>query len=153
MQYINLTQGKRAIVDDEDYEWLSQWKWCFSKGYAARRKPGARGSLLFMHRVLNQTPTGLDTDHINRVKLDNRRENLRSATRSQNVFNNGKHINNSSGCRGVHQNSLRGDWEAYITINYKRIHLGRFTTFEDAVQARESAEKIVAQLSTRCSRV
>lgn len=70
---IPLTNGKVAIVDAEDFDYLNQWKWCCNHGYAIRngkRVNGKRIMMIRMHRLINQTPKGLDTDHINRNKLD-----------------------------------------------------------------------------------
>lgn len=93
-----------------------------------------------MHRLLNKTPEGFSTDHINRDKLDNRKCNLRSVTQSQNGFNRGLNKNNTSGHRGVYwyQNS----WVAEIKVNFKKIHIGRFKDLVGAVSARKTAEEI-----------
>src|SRR5689334_16735192 len=89
---IPLTRGQSAIVDDTDFEWLSQWKWCALPThrkdgyYAVRRTPNSNGKLLFMHKFILGATTN-QGDHINGNKLDNRRDNLRPATRKQNLFN------------------------------------------------------------------
>src|SRR5687768_18410444 len=96
MKAIELTRGQVAIVDDEDYHFLTQWKWYAMKAgrfgfYAARstlRTVKPRGTIL-MHRVvlerkLEDSLGTLEADHKNGNKLDNRRENLRPATSSQN---------------------------------------------------------------------
>src|ERR1039458_7612826 len=105
MKQLSLTQGKFALVDDEDFEYLNQFKWCYDgKGYAVRRKPGPGSrnyGFIWMHRVVNNTLEGMDTDHINRDKLDNRRSNLRTASRTLNNHNRLPAINNVSGIRGV----------------------------------------------------
>lgn len=88
--YIALTKGVFALIDIEDADligrflWHSQW--CKNTGsfYANRT---VEGSLYAMHRIVNGTPKGLLTDHINRNTLDNRRSNLRNATNSQNMLN------------------------------------------------------------------
>lgn len=90
MKEIQLSQNQVALVDDKDFAELSQNKWCCSQGYAVRnapKGPGRKLALIHMHRVVNKTPEGMDTDHINGNKLDNRRCNLRDATRSQNIAN------------------------------------------------------------------
>ena len=99
MREIPLTQGRVAIVDDEDYEALNAFKWNMSRrahtvyaGRHARRKDG-RCTREYMHRVVlamklrRPLAKGEQTDHINGEGLDNRRENLRLATRSQNLYN------------------------------------------------------------------
>jgi hypothetical protein len=83
---IPLTQGKFALVDDEDFEWLNQYKWRLRNGYAGRDSSillGPRRNIL-MHREVAGTPEGLFTDHANGNKLDNRRCNLRICNKSQN---------------------------------------------------------------------
>jgi hypothetical protein len=72
LKTIKLSQGKEVIVDEEDYAYLSQWKWYFNGGYAVR---GCKKRIL-MHRVIMATPDDKVTDHINRDKLDNRRCNF-----------------------------------------------------------------------------
>ena len=97
---ILLTKNKVAIVDDEDYEWLNQWKWKYHKDNYGYRTVKYNKSI-FMHRIINKTPDGLFTDHINREGLDNRKCNLRTVTRNQNIFNSKPRKNNTSGYKGV----------------------------------------------------
>lgn len=123
MKKIKLTQGKYALVDDEDYEWLSQWKWYFKKtgisGYAVRGVfNGKNMSKIFMHREIAKTPTGLLTDHINRKKLDNRRKNLRVVTHSENS-------KNVMG-KGYYWEKASQKWHAQIAYNNANNYLGRF---------------------------
>lgn len=134
MREIELTQGKVAIVDDDDFEWLNQWKWRFDI-YAVRE---LRGKPLYMHRIILQTPIGMQTDHINGDKLDNRRENLRICSASQNKQNEGIRSNNTSGYKGAHYVSTNNrikKWCATIWINNKSIFLGFFLTAEEAARA------------------
>lgn len=140
MKYIRLSQTKRAIVDDEDFVWLNQWKWHYSSGYARRHKPRTEGTgYYYLHQVINKTPTGLDTDHINRNALDNRRKNLRSVSRSTNMLNVGKRKFSkfvpTSTLVGVRWIARLGKWQAKITVNYKPIHLGLFKTEKQAALA------------------
>lgn len=85
-------------------------------------------------------PTGVDIDHKNRVRSDNRWTNLRLATRGQNNVNTGKRRPSKSGHRGVHPNRDNG-WFARIAVDKKVIHLGCFDTLEDAIEARRRAEQ------------
>ena len=146
MKTIPLTQGKVALVDDEDFEWLNQWKWCFiSIGYAVRsertgKRSGNKTRRIYMHRQINKTPDNLETDHINRNRLDNRKENLRSVTHSQNISNMKMFITNTSGCTGV--SWCEDGWMARIQKKGNRIYLGCFRNISDAVLARKRAEKI-----------
>ena len=138
MKRIKLTQGRYAIVDDGDYEWLSQFQWYFHQGYARRdvkNSKTGKTKTVFLHRVVNNTPDGMDTDHINQNKLDNRKENLRSCTMSQNLSNRTKQKNNTSGYKGVTWHKLGGKWQAQIRIKSKFKYLGYFSNIHDAVQA------------------
>lgn len=133
---IQLTKGKVAIVDDEDYEWLSQWKWeISSRGYAYRtqRKNNHKITIL-MHRLIVNTPIGIETDHINRDKLDNRRINLRTATNSQNHANRLAQCNNSLGLRGICLDRWGKRYQVQISHLKKRYYLGVFDTPEEALK-------------------
>ena len=133
---IPLTQGKFAIVDADDYEWLSQWKWCARKGtsawYAIRNGDNR------MHRIIINTPSGMDTDHINGNGLDNRKCNLRMCSRSQHHYNRkpkkGKY-------KGVNIGGYTNKWQARITVKGKRISLGYYKTKKDAALAYDNAAK------------
>ena len=137
---IPLTKGKHAIVDEADFEWLSQWKWSLhGRGYASRQTGGrAKRVSVMMHRLIAETPEGMDTDHINGDKLDNRRSNLRHATRGQNNVNRSLLPSNSTGYKGVRspldgRNGLR--WPAFITVDNKAVGLGSYSTPEEAARA------------------
>lgn len=146
---IPLSRGYVATVDDEDFEWLNQWKWRVS-GSSERGLlyavyyfyEGKKKMCMRMHRVilglsLKDTMQG---DHINGKSLDNRRSNLRLATNKQNCRNLGLGKNNKSGYPGVHWDKSRSKWMAFIKVDYHRKHLGRFDDFEEAVAVRKEAE-------------
>lgn len=144
MKLIALTQGKYALVDDADFEWLNQWKWTYhSNGYAHRGlcKNGKRVGSMFMHRQIISNNSSLDTDHINRNKLDNRKSNLRKVTRQFNSFNRTEPRHNTSGHKGVSFHNPSRKWHAYINLNYKKKHLGAFAKLKDAVRARRKEEE------------
>ena len=83
----------------------------------------------------------MDTvDHINRVRSDNRWDNLRAATRKQNGRNHGIYANNTSGVMGVVWNKARRKWQAQIEVEGKNHHLGLYMDFESAVESRREAE-------------
>jgi hypothetical protein len=84
MREINITQEYKALVDDDDYEYLNQWKWHYSTGHAYRRLN--KNKLIGMHRVV-VCPNGFEVDHINHNKLDNRQCNLRICTQADNNKN------------------------------------------------------------------
>ena len=91
-------------------------------------------------------PTGMEVDHKNRDKLDNRWSNLRLATESQQRFNGGLKSNNKSGHTGVCRKQDRGGewWGAYVTLHGKHHHLGHFRTIEEAIAAREEGVRKLA---------
>jgi hypothetical protein len=137
---IPLTQGKQTIVDDEDFDWLNQWKWYYNdRGYAVRHMPSNHKMLLYMHRVIMNTPPDMDTDHINGNGLDNRRANLRVCTTSQNLINHPKQIDNTSGYKGVYKNHHH--WQSIIMKDGKSIYLGTFKTKEISARAYDEAAK------------
>lgn len=137
--------GRFAIVDDEDFEWLSQWGWYAWKGrntlYAARhiRKGGHR--MIHMHRLINKTPDHLFTDHRNGDGLDNRRNNLRTATAAQNCANARRRPDSTSGVKGVYFDKSRRKWAADIQCEKMRVRLGRFETKDAAIEAYQTAAK------------
>ena len=136
MAAIPLTQGRTAIVDDELYEELSKHRWHLTcKGYAGRAP--YPGKTIFMHRVVNQTPDGMQTDHINGNKLDNRRANLRSCTNTENSRAR-RRKPPASGLRGV-KRGPSGKFYANIWVEGKHRHLGTFESGEAAHAAYRSA--------------
>lgn len=146
MAEIQLTQGKAAIVDDDLFDWLNQWKWYYkeqvdgSGGYACRNEYKPAHRTIRMHIVINQTPPGLRTDHWNGNKLDNRRDNLRKATAIQNAENTTRpHKNNTSGHKGIYWHKRDKAWRVQLTVNYKKIFVGNYSTIEEAIKARNSA--------------
>lgn len=129
---IELTQGYRAIVDADDYDELAKYKWHYAHGYAVRT---ASPKEIRMHRVVINAPEGKEVDHINRNRLDNRKTNLRLATRSQNQANRALLRNNTSGYKGVNYIRATGKWAARIKVNGRVTHLGTFINKEDAYEA------------------
>lgn len=137
---IKLTQGKFVLVDDIDYRYLSQWKWFAawtnSGYYAKRNSPRIDGKqkAILMHRVIAER-MGIDSkmiDHKDRNTLNNQRENLRAATRSQNMHNHGFNKNNTTGVKGVYFCQQYGRYKAQITVEGKQHFLGRFDTIPEA---------------------
>jgi HNH endonuclease/AP2 domain-containing protein len=133
---IQLTQGGTVLVDEADYEWLKQWRWQFQHGYAIRvTKFLGVSKTLFMHREIMNPQKGFEVDHINHNKLDNRRENLRICTRSQNQSNNGLSRINTSGFKGVTFHKKTQKWQSQIGIDGKIVYIGLFDTPEKAAHA------------------
>jgi hypothetical protein len=143
MKTIELSQGKVAIVDDQDYEWLSQWKWYYCKGYAVRKAPREkkRERVIQMHREILKTPVGMETDHINHNTIDNRRENLRACSHTQNQGNSKIRIDNTSGFKGVSFSKLSKKWCSTIRYGKFRKNLGLYDRPEDAAIAYDRAAK------------
>ncbi|KAA8750168.1 HNH endonuclease [Paenibacillus sp. UASWS1643] len=132
---IELSNGKKALVDDEDYGWLSETKWSDdSRGYAIRRVRDGRNTTEKMHRLIVGANPGQIVDHINGVPWDNRRDNLRVVTDQQNSFNTQISSTNKTGFKGVAVYKARKNpgYTAQITVNYRKIHLG---CFDDPVEA------------------
>lgn len=141
MRYIQLTQNKKTIVDDEDYNWLCKYKWHYAQGYARRAILGSDGKyhIKGMHHILCNTPKGMRTDHINGDMLDNRRANLRISTNQGNSANRDKYSNNKSGYKGVYWYEPAKRWRSNIRVNYKLIDLGYYRTKEEAALAYNKA--------------
>jgi hypothetical protein len=143
---IPLTQGYFAIVDPQDYQRLSRYKWrlCRTRGknvlYAERsiRLPGGKYARILMHRQLIEAPEGYVIDHINGCGLDNRRANLRLATVAQNAWNSKKR-NPRSGYKGVWFAADKGLWRAAIVYHGRRVHIGYFGDKIDAAKAYDIA--------------
>lgn len=141
IKYIALTKGQTAIVDAANYEWLKQWNWSAfwhprTKTFYARR--GHAGPL--MHRVIfNAQPTQL-LDHKSGDTLDNRRQNIRFATSSQNAQNRKTYSSNKSGHKGVYWNAANSKWVAQIGTNGRNKYLGSFMQQSEAIAARLIAE-------------
>lgn len=140
MKEIPLTQGKVAFVDDDMYDYLMQWKWCYNCGYAVRNEyyrtqNGKRISkMVRMHRVITNAPDGMEVDHRDRIATNNQRSNLRLCTRDQNNINR-VFARNTSGFNGVRWHKRDEKWIAQISFNKKRIHLG---SFESPIEAAKS---------------
>jgi len=146
---IPLTQGKFAIVDPEDYDRLSKYKWHTNKGgrtfYAMRWVPSKKPKryiALYMHRQVLNFPDAEYIDHRNNEGFDNRKANIRPATRAQNNYNRQKYSNNSySKYKGVGFKRKGKKWSAQIGLGNKMIFLGYFKNEIDAAKAYDRAAK------------
>ena len=137
-------KGEEFYFDKEDYDKIKEYCWYISNnGYVRAKALDGTGKHVSFHAVLfsNFSLNLKDVDHKNHNKKDNRKHNLRIVTRSQNNMNRKLFSNNTSGVTGVCWNKAANKWAAHIRINKKRIHLGYFNDFEDAVKARKEAEE------------
>ena len=143
---IPLNKGQWAIVDEKDYERINTWKWYAHwrptiKGYYAVRHNGyvnGKRPLIQMHNMVLELDRADDreVDHIDPLRtLENRRGNLRFATRGEQMHNQRIRKNNMSGYKGIYLNRSTGKWVAQITVNRKQIYLGLFNTKEEAYAA------------------
>lgn len=145
---IPLTQGKYAIVDPDDYERLTRHKWHVIRGantyYAGRNsRIGKKRFSIKMHRQIINPPDHLLVDHINRYGFDNRKANLRPATRAQNTLNRPfiKTKTSSSKYRGVSWSKSQKKWHAHLGLNGKCKFIGYFQNEIDAAKAYDNAAR------------
>jgi hypothetical protein len=137
MREIPLTQGKIALVDDDDFEELNKYKWCARvrehTSYAERKESKTR-KIIRMHReVLKYIPDGMFTDHIDGNGLNNQKYNLRIVTTRQNAQN--RHQIKTSKYPGVVWHSRDKKWYARIIVDGKQNSLGYYDLEDDAANA------------------
>ena len=134
---IQLSQGAVALVDSEDLRILDLHRWCLS--FTLQRKRYARrcekGRTIYMHREIMNPPPHMEIDHINGDGLDNRKQNLRICTRSQNQRNSKKRIVKSSNFKGVCFDKTGNKWRARIYYEKKNNQIGQFDTDFEAAEA------------------
>lgn len=141
MRIILLNKNLSALVDDEDFEWLSEYRW-YAVEYSRVKnrfyaKMSSRRKTL-MHRLLLNAPRELEVDHMNGNTLDNRKSNLRLATRSENARNCLVRIDSKARFKGVEYRQDKGKYSAYYTLNGEKHHIGYF---DDALSASEAHKK------------
>jgi len=139
---IELTQGQYALIDDDDLEkvgsgWYAMFVESVGSYYAMRHK--GKGLETMAKAVMAPVPRGLCVDHINHDTLDNRRQNLRIATRAQNQHNKRINKNNTSGYKGVSWSARLNKWQAGIRFKNKNIHIGYY--YDPEFAARKYDEK------------
>lgn len=140
MKTITLFCGRIALVDDEDYEYLSSFKWSYDQvGYAQRSVMTADGRRIRrMHHDILRVARGKLIDHIDGNGLNNQRANLRVCDRTGNNRNRIVRKDCKSGLKGVTL-MASGKWRARIIVNYKAIYLGYFPNAEGAAAAYDAA--------------
>lgn len=133
MKEVSLTKGQTALVSDCDYERVMQHSWCMHpRGYAKAR---INKKYVLMHRWIMGVVDNVDLDHINGIKTDNRRENLRICNQSQNNANSRLRTVNTSGYKGVGWSEYHQMFRARLMIHRKDIFLGYFNNPEEAARA------------------
>lgn len=152
MKRIELTRGQYTIIDDCDYEMVSKFKWHVINdrtGFYAGRCEKIKGTRkvrhFLMHREMLSAPKGIQVDHVNGDRLDNRRENLRLCNNRQNARNQRKR----KGCRSKYKGVYRvyvavngqENWCANICLKDRRLYLGYFKTQKEAALAYNEAAK------------
>jgi hypothetical protein len=139
------TRDMVALVDDDMYDYLMQWKWTVHNGrntlYAVRKGKRPLQKKVWMHREITNAPAGMQVDHINGDGLCNLRENLRVCTVAENLRNRRKPVNNTSGYKGARLHKETNRYQACIEINGKAIHLGYYTDPVDAARAYDEAAR------------
>lgn len=136
MQPLQLTNGDYTLIDQEDLERCIKFRWLLtSKGYAKRQD---KGRDVFLHNFILSLPSSSGVDHINRDKLDNRKENLRIANPTQQNSNQGLRSDNTLGFKGVSFEvaaSGRVRYRAKLFVKQKQIYFGNYDTPEEAAKA------------------
>ena len=141
---IELTQSKTTLVDTANLNIIAPYRWYCSNDYALAFIGDTEGNCrrIYLHRlVLGLTDSRIHADHINGDGLDNRRANLRRATRYQNMANQTLSRRNTSGYKGVAHYPRTPAYRATITAKGERRHLGFFSTPEEAARAYDAAAR------------
>lgn len=150
MKSIPLSKDDVAIVDDENYEWLMQWRWTAQRRNDRDRssyyvkchtKQDGKWVTLLMHRLIMSCPKDMEVDHINHCGFDNRKTNLRICSRTQNTQNTRPMARKSSPHRGVVWEKSKRRWLVRITVDGKTHHLGLFRDDREAATTYNSAAR------------
>jgi hypothetical protein len=140
MVEIPLTQGQVALIDNWNYERVSQHSWCAvevrdsGKFYAVSM---INGHIVYLHRFIMGASPGTEVDHIDHNGLNCQEYNMRMTTRAGNAKNQNKYSNNTSGLKGVSERG--GKYQAFITTNGKTKFLGTFDTLEESAREYDGA--------------
>jgi hypothetical protein len=129
-----------TLIDLENLPSVSLNKWFIDKdGYVWRHAyKNGKHTTSKLHREITKAPVGMDVDHINGNRLDNRLANLRVCTHAQNMMNR-KTCNAKSGALGI-KKTPNGTWNARITHGRREIHIGNYRTLDEAIAARKEVE-------------
>lgn len=136
MMTLLLNNGMQVMVSESDYHSVSQHSWYWNGRYVrADIKKDDTTAKVYLHTFIMCPDKGQVVDHINGNSLDNRRENLRVCTQSQNLANSRKRKNCSSLYKGVSWNKKNRKWVAYINADKSRVPLGYFRSEQEAARA------------------
>ncbi len=138
MKEIQLTQNKTALVDDEDFEMLSKFKWYAYFGNSWYAKTNIKCQSVHMHQLL--LPNVIMIDHIDRNGLNNQRENLRVCTHTQNQSNSGPR---KGKYKGVSYKKEQNRFVAQIQKHGKKVHIGYFNIETEAALAYDEAARVL----------
>ena len=142
---IQLTQGKVALVDDDMFDYLNQWKWFAAKNhnnfYAVTNWKIFKGKQhrIFMHRLIMNPEKGMIIDHLDRCGLNNQKNNLRICTKCENSRNRGLNLNNKTGFKGVYYIKFLNKYRVQIQSNKIKYHLGYFIDIKEAINTYNEA--------------
>lgn len=144
VEFLELSRGWKALVDADLYPELSKHKWSVTfngnRVYARRKEPGVKKHIYLHHAILPKK-LGLTVDHRNSETpfcvLDERRSNLRYATKQEQRLNSRKQPKSFGDYKGIQWS--KGKWQASICINGEKTYLGRFQTQEEAAKAYDAA--------------
>lgn len=157
---VQLTRGMVALVDDEDFERVSQHKWAASPngnrwyGQTNVKRPDGSHTTMRLHRFVLRLPPGRlpEVDHENHDGLDCRKENLRQLTRSQNAQNQrGAHRDSLTGVRGVSFDKRWGRYKVVVITGRRSIYLGSYPTIAAAEQAAIAGRRKYMSHSPECA--
>lgn len=134
--------GDKFLIDLDDLELVQKYTWVKDDKYFYAKILGTNKKIT-LHRLIMGFPKDMEVDHVNGQgsEFDNRKSNLRVATHVENNQNKTKYKNNTSGHKGVTWDKSKNKWKAQIGINNTTINLGRFDNIQDAIDARDKAEK------------
>ena len=138
--YINAIDSRNRIfkIDLCDYDIVRLHRWYInSQGYVCTNMQNKKVKL---HRFITDAMPGMEVDHINRDKSDNRRSNLRICNKSDNLKNTNIYKNNTSGVNGVSWSSAKNKWVVQLQLQGKRSHFGYFDKLDEAKRKREELE-------------
>lgn len=131
-----MANGDKFFFDLNDYDIVKEYCWCIKNGYV---QTNICGKKVYLHRMIMNPEEGYVVDHINHLRHDNRRANLRVCTQKQNCLNTSLRSDNSTGHTGISIN--RGKYRARIVVDGKEIYLGAFDDIDEAIEARRAAEE------------